>query len=70
MPIYGYECNKCGKEFEKLVRASDEASACPSCESGDLTRQLSLIAAPARGGSDGPACESGGDCGSCGCPFN
>ncbi len=71
MPIYGYECNKCGHEFEKLVRSSDAAPACPSCESGDLTRQLSLIAAPAKGGSsDGPSCESGGGCGSCGGPFN
>jgi putative FmdB family regulatory protein len=47
MPIYGYECNACGREFQTLVRSS-EAPSCPSCESTDLTRRLSLIAAPAR----------------------
>jgi putative FmdB family regulatory protein len=71
MPIYGYECNKCGHEFETLIRPSSKEPTCPSCESGDLTRQLSLIAAPAKGGSDAPACQPGGGCGSgsCGCPY-
>ena len=49
MPIYGYDCNQCGRQFEKLVRSSDNAPSCPSCESTDLTRQLSLIADPAKG---------------------
>ena len=30
MPIYGYDCNKCGHEFETLVRSS-ETPSCPSC---------------------------------------
>jgi putative FmdB family regulatory protein len=65
MPIYGFDCNECGLKFEKLVRAS-ETPACPSCQSTDLTRQLSLIAPPAKGGGVGeaPACEGGG-CGNC-----
>jgi putative FmdB family regulatory protein len=71
MPIYGYECNDCGHDFEKLVRAAGEKPACPACESRDLTRQLSLIAAPARGGSDAlaaaPAYETGGGCAGCPC---
>ncbi len=65
MPIYGYDCHTCGHEFETLVRASDEAPACPACASTDLKRQLSLIAAPAKGGSEVPACEVGGGCGGC-----
>lgn len=61
MPIYGYDCNKCGHSFEMLVRASD-APACPECESVDLTRQLSLIAKPAAS-RDAPPCAGGGPCG-------
>jgi putative FmdB family regulatory protein len=64
MPIYGFDCNECGHQFEKLVRSS-EAPSCPSCNSTDLTRQLSLIARPAKGG-DSSHFEGGGDCcGSC-----
>jgi putative FmdB family regulatory protein len=72
MPIYGYDCNKCGTKFEKLVRSSD-TPACPSCESTDLTRQLSLIAEPAKGGGAGscaPVCGvGGGGCSSGACPM-
>lgn len=74
MPIYGFTCNACGKEFQTLVRASD-TPACPSCESADLSRQLSLIAQPAKGGdagaanaaSDLPPCASGACCFGGGC---
>ena len=53
MPIYGYDCKNCGHEFETLVRTSD-TPACPACGSVDLTKQLSLIASPSKGG--GPTC--------------
>jgi putative FmdB family regulatory protein len=66
MPIYGYDCNSCGHAFETLVFASD-TPACPSCESTDLTQQLSLIAAPAKGTDAGPTCDGAGGCGMC-CP--
>jgi putative FmdB family regulatory protein len=62
MPIYGYDCNKCGHEFETLVRSS-ETPSCPSCESTDLTRQLSLIAAPFKSSGDAPMCDGTGSCG-------
>ena len=71
MPLYAYECNQCGNEFETLVRSSDTPS-CPSCESTDLTRQLSLIAPPPRSSdtaamsdSDAPMCDGSGSCGMC-----
>lgn len=64
MPLYGYECNACGREFETLVRSS-EAACCPSCESTDLTRQLSLIAAPAKATGDAPVCDGAGGCAMC-----
>ncbi|MBL8564523.1 MAG: zinc ribbon domain-containing protein [Hyphomicrobiaceae bacterium] len=76
MPIYGFHCNACNKEFETLVRSSETAE-CPSCGSTDLARQLSLIAQPNRGGdtgggyasgsSDAPPCASGSCCFGGGC---
>jgi putative FmdB family regulatory protein len=60
MPIYGYDCKICGHEFETLVRSSDTPT-CPSCGSADLTKQLSLIASPAKGSND-PAPMSCGGC--------
>lgn len=45
MPIYGYECRACGRDFETLVRG-DETVSCPSCGSGKLERLLSRIAKP------------------------
>lgn len=36
MPIYEYNCEKCGKTFEKLIRASDgdKKIECPDCGGG------------------------------------
>ncbi len=60
MPIYSYECRKCGASFQTLVRSGEEP-ACPSCGAVELEQQLSLIASPAKGGdSDAPACSSAG----------
>lgn len=41
MPIYEYSCQACGHEFETLVLGKAEAE-CPSCQSTDLKRLLSL----------------------------
>jgi putative FmdB family regulatory protein len=43
MPIYEYECRGCRHQFEQLVRTGDTPS-CPSCQSQDLERLLSLAA--------------------------
>lgn len=45
MPIYEYRCRGCGHQFEALVRKEDPAPACPSCQSQDLERAISLFAA-------------------------
>jgi putative FmdB family regulatory protein len=39
MPLYDYECKKCGNEFEALVR-SGHTPSCSSCGSEDLERLL------------------------------
>jgi putative FmdB family regulatory protein len=47
MPIYEYACPGCGNRFEKLVRRPGEAVSCPSCESPDVEKQLSVFAVAA-----------------------
>jgi putative FmdB family regulatory protein len=76
MPIYEYQCKKCGGQFEKLVRSmsSAEAVKCPACGSGETARALSVFAAvsseggggKAAGASDGPMCGRCGGPGPCG----
>ena len=71
MPIFAYRCRTCGEEFQTLVTGG-ETPTCKLCESEDLERQLSLIAAPAKGGDSAPAlapcgapmgaCCGGGSC--------
>ena len=66
MPIFEYRCERCGNEFETLVRTSSPAVECPACHATELTKKLSAFAAPASSGtsrSDLP-----GPCGSCGHP--
>ncbi len=44
MPLYEYECKKCGNRFEKIQQFSDAPETiCPTC-GGDVER---LISAPA-----------------------
>lgn len=66
MPIYEYACAACGKEFEKLVRASAPAPECPACKSTDLRKKLSAFAAVS--GTASAVSELPGPCGSCGHP--
>mgnify|MGYP001164737146 CR=1 FL=1 len=62
MPIFSFACRSCGQEFQTLVR-SGETPECPSCASAEVERQLSLIAAPNKGGEDSGAAA----CGPAGC---
>ena len=43
MPLYEYQCNKCGCEFEALVLPKLSAT-CPECQGTDLRRLLSQFA--------------------------
>jgi len=41
MPIYGFECGKCGHRFDRLQKLSDpDPTVCPHCGAEQLRRQL------------------------------
>jgi putative FmdB family regulatory protein len=68
MPIYEYRCRACGQEFQQLVRGQTARVVCPSCQSPEVRRTLSLFGI---GGGSGPAPSPGGGAccgpGGCGC---
>ena len=42
MPIYEFECGKCGARFDELVKPG-ETAPCPQCKSTQVTRRYSQI---------------------------
>lgn len=41
MPIYAFECDACGHNFDRLQKLSDpDPSECPSCGAAQVRRQL------------------------------
>lgn len=48
MPIFEYECLRCGHQFELLV-LRDTVAACPACASQELERLLSGFAVSSEG---------------------
>jgi putative FmdB family regulatory protein len=48
MPIYEFECEKCGVRFEELVIAGAEAVACAECGSTRTHRLMSSVSPPGR----------------------
>jgi putative FmdB family regulatory protein len=47
MPLYEYQCRRCGKAFEMLrrIKDADNDLECPNCHSHKVERQLSTFAA-------------------------
>jgi putative FmdB family regulatory protein len=66
MPIFEYNCEQCGKEFEALVRGQEQP-ACPHCGSAKLSRLFSVPAAPVVGGGGAKSEPWAGPCGRGGC---
>ena len=51
MPIYEYQCQKCGHELEALQKISDEPLVdCPECDSAELKKKVSAAAFRLKGG--------------------
>ncbi len=44
MPIFEYECRKCGHRFEFFVLPSSPIAKCPLCHKTDLEQLISLSA--------------------------
>src|SRR2546428_11474041 len=64
MPIYEYRCRGCGDDFEKYVHGPSAKVACPTCQSGDITRKLSVFGLKSDGGfMPAPTGGGGGCCG-------
>ena len=51
MPIYEYECDKCGHEFEREQRMSDApVKTCPECKSRRVIKLISRSSFVLKGG--------------------
>lgn len=48
MPIYEFECEQCGCQFEELLAADAGAPPCPECGAGDARRLISPVSPPGR----------------------
>jgi putative FmdB family regulatory protein len=61
MPLYEYICADCGNEFEKMMRfdQSDEKPVCPSCDSADTHKQVSLFSSKSNLSFTGSSSSSG-----------
>ena len=50
MPIYEYQCEKCGHQMEKLQKMSDDPlKDCPECEESALRKLVSAAAFKLKG---------------------
>lgn len=51
MPIYEYQCTKCGHHLEIIQKMSDEPlTKCPECHQPTLTKQISAAGFQLKGG--------------------
>lgn len=51
MPTYEYQCEKCGHEFERDQRITDEpVKKCPSCRAARVKRLISATSFVLKGG--------------------
>ena len=67
MPLFEYQCKKCGYRFEELQKGtSAKPPKCPKCKSGQTTRQLSTFSASAHESGSGGSSDS---CPTGTCPF-
>jgi putative FmdB family regulatory protein len=67
MPLYEYECQTCHHHFELLVR-EQTVLACPSCQSDDIEKQLSVFAVGVESPKFSARNSAPAPCGSCGDP--
>ena len=73
MPLYEFQCEACGKQFEELIRSMSDRRRpkCPKCRSARVRKRFSTFAmsGTSRGkGGGGAGCDTchGGSCATCG----
>lgn len=64
MPIYEFDCNNCGGSFDKLVRSMSAVTTvtCPSCDSGQVKKKLSLFSSKMASGGTRTSASSAASC--------
>ncbi len=62
MPLYEYECQKCGKRFERLVAAGKEKDVACDCGSAEVEKRISCFGI---GGGSSRIKASSSGCSSC-----
>lgn len=67
MPLYEYECKRCGSQFEQLVFNRDTKIICKACGGQHVMRRLSTFAISSGVTRAGSTVEPG-PCGACGAP--
>jgi putative FmdB family regulatory protein len=44
MPVFEYNCNRCGIKFDEWVRSKDQEVECPVCKSNRVEKLFSSFA--------------------------
>ncbi|OPY61155.1 MAG: Zinc ribbon domain protein [Syntrophorhabdaceae bacterium PtaU1.Bin034] len=71
MPIYEYNCQNCGDDFECIVFRTDEPVSCPKCGNEAPTKKMSSfgfsVGSKFKSAGSGSGCAgcSSSDCSSC-----
>ena len=62
MPIYEYQCTKCGERFElrRSIGDNDREIKCPKCGAESPRRVFSVFTRGSSGGVSGPSCPTCG----------
>jgi len=69
MPIYEYECEKCNRRFEHLLKGSrDSPSVCPHCGAKKVKKVFSSFSVATGGMKDHSTPADCASCPSTGCP--
>ena len=50
MPIYEFQCDRCGEKFDKLMSFKDPVPACPSCDASDVRKRVTAAGFVLKGG--------------------
>ncbi len=67
MPLFEFQCRKCGHQFEELLTAAEVEAGqlkCPACHSKRVEREFSAFAMGSGGPGFGPGGGPAGGCGS------